>query len=225
MIKFVDKLMTSLSNRCICCSARGFTDCPARAIAIETSPADTMTTSAGPKIPGVRLDMSACKGDMSRIRVASEVLPDQQQAKRPRHDDDFLATLKAGILQFARHTMQEISERFIDLPNYGSTTVFGERTAGLPGWKYVHMPGFQTDPWMRGVVPCPPQPYVSQLLEEFFATAPPEVLSRFIRITGLALKQQLVGDVLIDHELMSIIIRRYCQADQEADKHSPYLTW
>ena len=48
---------------------------------------------------------------------------------------------------------------------------------------------------------------------------------RFIRITGLALKQQLVGDVLIDHELMSVIIRRYCQADQEANKHSPYLTW
>lgn len=24
---------------------------------------------------------------------------------------------------------------------------------------------------------------------------------------------------------MSVIIRRYCQADQEADKHSPYLTW
>uniref|UniRef100_A0A453I153 Uncharacterized protein n=1 Tax=Aegilops tauschii subsp. strangulata TaxID=200361 RepID=A0A453I153_AEGTS len=38
MIKFVDKVMTSLSNRCICCFARGFTDCPARAIAIETSP-------------------------------------------------------------------------------------------------------------------------------------------------------------------------------------------
>ncbi|XBH69523.1 hypothetical protein VPH35_097373 [Triticum aestivum] len=195
---------------------------------------DTMMTPAGPKIPGVRLDMSACKGDMSRTRVASEVLPDQQQAKRPRHDDDLLGTLKAGILQFARHTMQEISERFIDLPNDGSTTVFGERTAGLPGRKYVHRPGFQTDPWIRGVVPCPPQPYVSQLLEEFFATAPPEVLSRnflvhenprFIRITGLALKQQLVGDVLIDHELMSVIIRRYCQADQEANKHSPYLTW
>ncbi|XBH56065.1 hypothetical protein VPH35_077989 [Triticum aestivum] len=79
MIKFVDKVMTSLSNRCICCFARGFTDCPARAIAIETSPADTMTTPAGPKIPGVRLEMSACKGDMSRTRVASEVLPDQQQ--------------------------------------------------------------------------------------------------------------------------------------------------
>ena len=81
-------------------------------------------------------------GDMSRTRVASEVLPDQQQAKRPRHDDDLLATLKAGILQFARHTMQEISERFIDLPNDGRTTVFGERTAGLPGRKYVHGPGF-----------------------------------------------------------------------------------
>ncbi|XP_037435466.1 uncharacterized protein LOC119302535 isoform X2 [Triticum dicoccoides] len=36
---------------------------------------------------------------------------------------------------------------------------------------------------------------------------------------------QLVEDELIDHEVMSVIIRRYCQSDQEADKHSPYLTW
>lgn len=48
---------------------------------------------------------------------------------------------------------------------------------------------------------------------------------RFLRITGLALKQQLVEDELIDHEMMSVIIRRYSQSDQEADKHSPYLTW
>lgn len=48
---------------------------------------------------------------------------------------------------------------------------------------------------------------------------------RFLRITRVALRQQLVGDAPIDHELMSVILRRYCQADHKADKESPYLTW
>lgn len=130
--------------------------------------------------------------------------------------------------------MQAISEMFIDLPNDGRTIVFGERRDELPGRKYVFRPGFQTDPWTRGVVPYPPQPSVSELLVQFFATASSAELSRnflvhenprFLRITGVALKQQLVGDASIDHELMSVILRRYCQADQEADKESPYLTW
>lgn len=42
MIKFGDKLMAVLCNRCICCTARGFTDCPARAIDNPTR--DTMRT-------------------------------------------------------------------------------------------------------------------------------------------------------------------------------------
>lgn len=86
----------------------------------------------------------------------------------------------------------------------------------------------------QGSVPLPPQTYVCQQLEGFFATSPPEELCRnflvhenprFLRITGSALKSQVVEDELIDHEVMSVIIRRYCQSDQEADKHSPYLTW
>lgn len=47
----------------------------------------------------------------------------------------------------------------------------------------------------------------------------------FVRITGVVLKEQLGGDTMIDHELMSVIIHRCCQADQEADEESPYLTW
>ena len=40
---------------------------------------------------------------------------------------------------------------------------------------------------------------------------------RFVWITGVALKEQLGGDAPIDHELMLVILRRYCQAGQEAD--------
>lgn len=69
--------------------------------------------------------------------------------------------MTAQMICFAKQTLQAISEMFIDLPNDGSTTVFGERRVELSGRKYVFRPGFQTDPWTRGVVPYPPQPSVS----------------------------------------------------------------
>ncbi|KAM3350314.1 hypothetical protein ACQJBY_022847 [Aegilops geniculata] len=195
MIKFVDKLMASISKRCICCTARGFTDCPTRAV--DTFPVDKLRTPVGQKIPSVRLDMSACKDGNSAPRFHGDEQSDRQQNKRSRHEEGALATMTSQILQFARQTLQAISEMFIDLPNDGSTTVFGQKAKGLPGRKYVFRSGFQTDPWTRGAVPLPPQPYVSQQLEGFIATAPPEELCRnflvhenprFLRITGSALK-------------------------------------
>lgn len=69
--------------------------------------------------------------------------------------------MTAQMICFAKQTLQAISEMFIDLPNDGSTTVFGERRVELSGRKYVFRPGFQTDPWTRGVVLYPPQPSVS----------------------------------------------------------------
>lgn len=48
---------------------------------------------------------------------------------------------------------------------------------------------------------------------------------RFLRITGVTLKEQLGSGTMVDHELMSVILHRYCQANQEAYEESPYLTW
>lgn len=80
MIKFADKLMTSLGKRCVCCAARGFTDCPARAIDIRSG--DTTRTPVGQKIPGVRLDMSACRDDTPTTSVDREDATTHLQAKR-----------------------------------------------------------------------------------------------------------------------------------------------
>lgn len=44
---------------------------------------------------------------------------------------------------------------------------------------------------------------------------------RFIWISGVALKEQLAANTLMDHELMSIILRRYSQLDMESDPESP----
>lgn len=193
-----------------------------------------LRTPAGPKISGVKLDMSACSDGNPTVRRRRDESTSHQQEKRQRTAESTMIILRDQIECFVKHVLQQISELFIDLPDDGSTTVFGERTNGLPGRKYVYRPGFQTDPWTRGVVPYPPTPAVTDLLVEFFATSSAHHLSRnflvhekprFIRISGVTLKEQLVGDAAIDHELMSIIICRYTQVDQEADKESPYLSW
>lgn len=84
------------------------------------------------------------------------------------------------VTQFFKQNMQAISELYIDLPNDGSTTVFGERCADLPGRKYVSRPGFQTDPWVRGVVPCPPQAGVAELIEQYLISAPDTELAGYV---------------------------------------------
>ncbi|EMS54717.1 hypothetical protein TRIUR3_17535 [Triticum urartu] len=78
---------------------------------------------------------------------------------------------------FAKENLQAISELYIDLPNDASTTDFGQRHLELPCWKHIYRPGFQTNPWGRGVVPYPPQAGVAQLLEQFFISAPDNELS------------------------------------------------
>uniref|UniRef100_A0A8R7V717 Uncharacterized protein n=2 Tax=Triticum urartu TaxID=4572 RepID=A0A8R7V717_TRIUA len=44
---------------------------------------------------------------------------------------------------------------------------------------------------------------------------------RFIRISGVAPKEQLAGNTLMDHELMPIILCRYSQIDMESDLEPP----
>lgn len=139
-----------------------------------------------------------------------------------------------AVTLFAKQNVEAISELYIDLPNDGSTTVFGERRPDLPGCKYITRPGFQTDPWVRGVVPYPPQAGVAELLEQYFISAPDSELAgnflvheepRFIRITGFVIRDQLVGNNLIGHELMSMLLRRFAQLGCQAETENPYLSW
>lgn len=113
-------------------------------------------------------------------RLHEETTPCQQE-KRQRTDEGLLSIITEQILSFVKQTLKAISELFIDLPNDGSTTVFGARKKELPGRKYVHRPGFQRDPWTRGVIPYPPQPAVSQLLSDF---SPPR-LANILPATAL----------------------------------------
>lgn len=163
-----------------------FFDCPARAI--PEPQAMTATTPARPNIPGVRLDMSACEGDSSTSkRTRCGDTPDPMR-KRHCSEGESPADINMSIVRFAQFTLRAISELFINLPNDGSTTVFGERREELPGRKYVQHPGFQTDPWGRGVVPPPPAMIYLNLSFSFLHRHPCKNyggISWFMRCRGL----------------------------------------
>ncbi|XBH73723.1 hypothetical protein VPH35_100789 [Triticum aestivum] len=70
MFKFSDQLLRSLSHRCVCSPARGFTDCPLTGIGTSNT-ADHKNTLAC-KIRGQILDLSNCKRSGNSLDVLGE---------------------------------------------------------------------------------------------------------------------------------------------------------
>ncbi|XP_044980067.1 uncharacterized protein LOC123447524 [Hordeum vulgare subsp. vulgare] len=224
LMKFADKIIDARNRTCTCCAARGFAECPPKlSTAMDEGDITMSTTNVS---VGHRLRPTSFAGNTStRKRTRTGRIPQ-------------LSTSTAHILhmvsQFARNNVRAISQLYIDLPNDGSTTVFGERRFDLPGRKYVTRPGFQTNPWGRGVAPYPPQPGVAELIEQFFMSATHSELARnylvhdeprFIRITEIDIRDQLASKKEISHELMSLLLCRYAQLDDKAENLPPYLCW
>ncbi|KAM3372221.1 hypothetical protein ACQJBY_019219 [Aegilops geniculata] len=148
--------------------------------------------------------------------------------------DTVLQRILHTVTLFAKENLQAISELYIDLPKMAALLVLARGVWNFLAGNTYPVLGFQTNPWGRGVVPYPPQAGVAQLLEQFFISAPNNELSgnfvvheepRFVRITGYATGDQLVGNRLIGHDLMSLVFRHFDQLDCQAETESPYLSW
>ncbi|XP_037435573.1 uncharacterized protein LOC119302632 isoform X2 [Triticum dicoccoides] len=215
MYKLSDKVINSVATRCVCCRVRGFNDCPASAVQ---------------RIHGRRLEL-----------LDNEATSPGPNRKRPHNIDDCTSVSKksssgasGGLLNFFKTNLMAIAQLYADLPANTPATVFGQCCTNLQKRKYVFQHGFATDPWGKGVVPHPPHGPTTDLLAAHLSKLPEQDLQRiyiihasprFIRTSGLAISQQLVGTRGLHHELMSIIMRRYTQSDQEANSECPYMKW
>ncbi|KAI5000618.1 hypothetical protein ZWY2020_005207 [Hordeum vulgare] len=221
LMKFADKIIDARNRTCTCCAARGFAECPPKlSSAMDEGDITTPTTNVS---VGHRLRPTSFAGNTSTSK--------QTKTGRKPQPSTATAHILHMVSQFARNNVRAISQLYIDLPNDGSTTVFGERRSDLPGRKYVTRPGFQT-PWGREVAPYPPQPGVTELIEQFFMSSTHSELARnylvheeprFIRITGLDIRDQLASKKEISHELMSVLLHRFAQLDDKAENLPPYL--
>ncbi|EMS59894.1 hypothetical protein TRIUR3_16939 [Triticum urartu] len=239
MLKLADDLYSSLSRRCVCCPARGFADCPLGGT-VSNHVREQFSTPVTSKIDGRRLDLSGCGAKTpadegsAGAKLSAQPLCRADTVKRVHVDLATPHEIVVEVTEFCKSTFRAIAEMYADLPSNFTAVVFGQSNKTLPKQKYIFQHGYATDPWGRGCVPYPPMPDVAEQIEHYFNNAQPGVLSslfiihdspRYIRVTGLALKQQLVGERLLDHELMCIILRRFMQAHAGCNRDSPYLTW
>uniref|UniRef100_A0A8R7QYF0 Uncharacterized protein n=1 Tax=Triticum urartu TaxID=4572 RepID=A0A8R7QYF0_TRIUA len=222
---FSDKVIKSVTNRCVCCRARGFTECPESALPATSKSVRFRTLVAG-KIQGQRLELSDCE--------ATSPLPPAGMRKRAMDAHDSTSNSKksssrasSNALNYFKSTLMSIAQMYADLPVNTPFTVFGQCCTNLHKRKYIFQHGFATDPWVNGVVPHPPHMPTTDLIVAHFTQLPTQDLQspRLICVTGMALREQLVGMQHLHHELVSIIMRRYSQSDQEANSKCPYMNW
>ncbi|XBJ11532.1 hypothetical protein VPH35_016219 [Triticum aestivum] len=109
-------------------------------LASSTNGDDTCTPVRAP-ITGHHLNLSPYEGNTSTSKRPRTIQCDQPQPESVAHHIIRQVTL------FAKGNLKAISKSYINLPNGGSTTVFGERRVEHLGRKYVFRPGFQTGPW------------------------------------------------------------------------------
>ncbi|XBH76496.1 hypothetical protein VPH35_103122 [Triticum aestivum] len=220
---FSDKVIKSVTSCCVCYRARGFTECPESALP-ATSKSVRFRTPAAEKIQGQRIDLSDCE-------ATSPLPPAGTLRKRAMDVHDSMSNSKksssrsyGNVLNYFKSTLMSIAQMYADLPVNTPFTVFGQCCTNLHKRKYIFQHGFATDPWVNGVVPHLPHMPTTDLIVAHFTQLPTQHLQRYciihdsprlICVTGTALRKHLVRMHHLHHELVSIIMRRYSQSDQE----------
>ncbi|XP_044338620.1 uncharacterized protein [Triticum aestivum] len=136
MYKFSDKVVNSVTRRCVCCRARGFTECPEPA-APTNSKSVRFRTPVAERIQGQRLDLSGCE-------ATSPVAPAGLLRKRIFNAEDSNSTSKKStpgsshnLFNYFKSCLMSIAEMYADLPANTPLTVFGQRCTNLERRKYI----------------------------------------------------------------------------------------
>ncbi|XBH96172.1 hypothetical protein VPH35_086611 [Triticum aestivum] len=235
--KLSDKVINSPATRCVCCRARGFNDYPAAASA--NSKAVRFNTRVAHRIHGQRLELSD--------NEATSPGPNPKRPHNTRGFNDCPASASANSKSvcFSTPVAQRIHGQRLELSDDEATSpglkrkrphnvddctsVSKKSSSGASGGLFNF---FKTNLMA-----------IAQLYADLPANTPATVFGqcctnlqkrknyiihaspRIIRISVLAMSQQLVGTRGLHHELMSIIMRRYTQSDQEANSECPYMKW
>uniref|UniRef100_A0ACD5ZY10 Uncharacterized protein n=1 Tax=Avena sativa TaxID=4498 RepID=A0ACD5ZY10_AVESA len=108
-------------------------------------------------------------------------------------------------------------------------------TQQLPRRKYISGRSYASNPWLQGFSRPPPvSSSVAELLEQFLRTKSADELQnpwidhtepRLVIVDGLTIRKQLVGEIPLDHELGTALIRRWSQIDRETEDECPYISY
>ncbi|KAF7093290.1 hypothetical protein CFC21_095710 [Triticum aestivum] len=231
MLNYSERILKSISDRCLCCRTRGFAEC--HASGVTTAKNVRFSTPVAQRIQGHRLDLSdgeamspLIQGGSSRKRNASN--EDSASASKKSISESSI------VINYFKDTVRKVAQMYADLPANTTVTVFGQTQGKLSKRKYIFQHGFATNPWECGVLPLPPHAETIDMIVAHFSNLTDSDLQRhyvihhsprLVRVTGFAMFHQLIGSRSLDHELASIICRRYTQSNMEANRECPYLNW
>uniref|UniRef100_A0ACD5UE08 Uncharacterized protein n=1 Tax=Avena sativa TaxID=4498 RepID=A0ACD5UE08_AVESA len=139
------------------------------------------------------------------------------------------------VKDFSTQLADQIANLYAHLSKNGAQSIFRSKTESLPKRKYILGQTYASNPWMNGNPPPPPvtSTDTALLVDHIRNKSVEEVRSiwiehaepRTILVDGLTIRHQLVGNVLLGHELGSVIIRRLAQLDKESENECPYLSF
>uniref|UniRef100_A0ACD5Z8J1 Uncharacterized protein n=1 Tax=Avena sativa TaxID=4498 RepID=A0ACD5Z8J1_AVESA len=152
MFKFTEKLMAHLNTHCVCCNARGFSDCPLNP---QTFADDgTARTPANEKLCGIRLDMS--EGSTSRASGGAAKRPPDSGVctKRKRTSNATGEPTRTALCRSANNIYNQVVSTYnSDEDNPNAAVVFGKLTTTLLKRHAIFHHSYAANPWRAGRAP------------------------------------------------------------------------
>uniref|UniRef100_A0ACD5ZEI2 Uncharacterized protein n=1 Tax=Avena sativa TaxID=4498 RepID=A0ACD5ZEI2_AVESA len=211
MFKFTEKLMAHLSTHCVCCNARGFSDCPLNPQTLADA-----CTPANEKLCGIRLDMSDNEGSTSRASGGAAKRPPDSGVctKRKRTSNVMGEPTRTTLCRSANNIYNQVVSTYnSDEDNPNAAVVFGKLTTTLPKRRAIFHHSYAANPWRAGRAPPPLKPDIADRLVKALLETSPEELERYwivhqtprlLCVRGQALREQLVGVDIIEQARHSV---------------------
>ncbi|XBI94205.1 hypothetical protein VPH35_030892 [Triticum aestivum] len=254
MLCFAEKMVAFVKDRCRCCAEKGLSKCitinndgedgTSRRRVFEGARKLDMSDDEGPsdardeenqhRTKRVCMEQSASKGgvahweDEDDAHVYNNPVMEKQSITENKMFADRIVVYAQTIAEMVKSLYDN------DDVEESNVVLFNSVDAKLPRRKYAMSASFCADPWTQGCLPQPPPIPLTNKFNEwiegdkdfdltsvwFLHTVP-----RILRVNAVCVEQQLVGSNALDHEVATLVLRRFHQLDTGVGGVSRYMLW
>ncbi|XBI61546.1 hypothetical protein VPH35_042327 [Triticum aestivum] len=255
MFCFAEKMVELVKDRCRCCSNRGLSKCTSLEDTDVDGNSSRRVFEVGRRLDMgcdevhakskvyedyqrmkricVERNKNKAESGQGQSRTKDDV-PVYNNPVIERKPDDRGKMFEDRIVVYAQ-TIAEMVQSLYDTDTKEATFVYFHSTESkLPRRRNVMSASFCNDPWSRG---CVPQPASIPLIGKFNAwiggqkdldlnsvwllhTSP-----RLLRVNVVCIQQQILGSEALDHEVATLLLRRFYQIDTGDGGASTYMLW
>ncbi|KAM3213880.1 hypothetical protein ACQJBY_066362 [Aegilops geniculata] len=253
MFCFAEKMVEFVKERCRCCSKRGLSKCIKLCESGEDRAARTGVFEVGRRLE-MSDDEGDSKADeednQQRIKRRRDVRnettggagPSEMVDDVPVYNNPVVERQPVGrdeffsdrIVAYAQNIADMVQSLYENDSEEGNAVYFSSTEPKLPRRRYVTSASFCGDPWSRGCLPQPPPISLTSKFNSWLAGENDFLLDsvwlvhttpRFVRVNAVCVQQQLLGMHDLDHEVATLVLRRFHQLDSGVEGVSPYMMW